>query len=302
MTTPEHDAARKRAIERIKKCLSLSKSPEPHEAATALAHAQKLMSHWGVDEAELTASRAHDEVVKTREVFGANMFIGVLIHVIEQAFGVKGIMEQNPGTARRTNIRFFGPEGRVLLAVYSAHVVEKAAWDAWYQYLADHPWVKTQPGSRQSFRLAWLYSVQSKIQALAPSSVEQRAIDLRVEQLYPVLGKVKPKAGNVDYSAARAGHRAGDDFHLHAPVKQSPLSLEHAKKAQPDKIWAGSTPKQCDICEEDIRDEFTDGKTKQGPWAIMCPRCLARHGLGLGLGLGQKYQKRDDGKFRKIEG
>lgn len=300
--TAEHDAARKRAIDRIKKCLALSKSPEPHEAATALAHAQKLMSHWGVDEAELMAAQTHDEIVKTREVFGANMFIGVLIRTIEQAFGVKGIMELNPGSAKRTNIRFIGPEGRVLLAVYSAHVVEKAAWDAWYKYLADHPWVKTQPGSRQSFRLAWLYSVQSKIQALAPSGVEQTAIDLRMQQLYPVLGSVKPKTGKVDYSSARAGHRAGDDFNLHAPVRQSPLSLEHAKKDTQDKIWMGSDPKMCDVCEEDIRDEFTDGKTKRGPWAIMCPRCQARHGLGLGLGLGQKYQKQADGKFHKVEG
>lgn len=30
-----------------------------------------------------------------------------------------------------------------------------------------------------------------------------------------------------------------------------------------------------------------DGKTVDGPWAYMCPRCFLKFGVGLGLGRGQ---------------
>ena len=48
----------------------------------------------------------------------------------------------------------------------------------------------------------------------------------------------------------------------------------------------------CDVCTKKIKDVepwFVDGKTKEGPWALMCPACFGKHGVGLGLGKGQKY-------------
>lgn len=75
------------------------------------------------------------------------------------------------------------------------------------------------------------------------------------------------------------------------------------------KKWFGSPETtECDICTHIhhtttlVKDGefFVDGKTKQGPWALMCPECFESHGIGrLGQGLGQKY----DGKtFEKLEG
>ena len=51
-----------------------------------------------------------------------------------------------------------------------------------------------------------------------------------------------------------------------------------------------------------IRDVIIDGKTTQGPWAIMTPESFKIYGRGLGLGRGQKYQKQADGRWLKIEG
>lgn len=66
--------------------------------------------------------------------------------------------------------------------------------------------------------------------------------------------------------------------------------------------WNGSEPSTCEIRGEKITDEFIDGKTKMGPWAIMCPRCWGVLGVGrLGTGFGQRYLKHD-GDFIKVEG
>ena len=51
-----------------------------------------------------------------------------------------------------------------------------------------------------------------------------------------------------------------------------------------------------------IANEFVDGKTKQGPWAIMAPSSWRRQGVGLGLGRGQRYKKQADGQWLKVEG
>lgn len=53
--------------------------------------------------------------------------------------------------------------------------------------------------------------------------------------------------------------------------------------------WLGPIP-ACDFCGKPGSAEgFVDGKTKLGPWASMCPRCHAEHGVGIGQGRGQEY-------------
>jgi hypothetical protein len=41
----------------------------------------------------------------------------------------------------------------------------------------------------------------------------------------------------------------------------------------------------CDICGE--VPALYDGKTRSGPWAYMCHKCMGLHGVGLGVGRGQ---------------
>jgi len=76
------------------------------------------------------------------------------------------------------------------------------------------------------------------------------------------------------------------------------------------KSWSGSKP-VCDFCSTDafdrliegkkdaVMDTFVDGKTKMGPWALMCESCFSKYGVGLGTGLGQRY---DAKTLLKIEG
>lgn len=79
------------------------------------------------------------------------------------------------------------------------------------------------------------------------------------------------------------------------------------------KIWYGSPP-QCDIAvhgvipgmpstSHDLDGQFVDGKTKMGPWAMMCLPCHRRYGVGLGTGRGQRYSlETESGEWVKVEG
>ena len=64
-------------------------------------------------------------------------------------------------------------------------------------------------------------------------------------------------------------------------------------------MWMGSTT--CDFCGKKITDKLVDGKTVEGPWAVMCPHCFTVHGVGLGIGKGQKYALDCHGNFVKVE-
>jgi len=65
------------------------------------------------------------------------------------------------------------------------------------------------------------------------------------------------------------------------------------------KRWMGTPPEKCDLCEKKLEEVFVDGKTKQGPWGILCSKCHAKYGCGLGEGLGQKYNLKTK---EKLEG
>lgn len=64
--------------------------------------------------------------------------------------------------------------------------------------------------------------------------------------------------------------------------------------------WMGRVPPTDDFGDP-VSDEFVDGKTDMGPWALMSPRSFDRHGVGIGMGSGQRYRKQPDGRWLKVE-
>lgn len=72
--------------------------------------------------------------------------------------------------------------------------------------------------------------------------------------------------------------------------------------SQTKKLWIGTAPARCQLCLDEIKDSFVDGKTCDGRWAFMCTNCHAEEGYGLGTGKGQKYTLQPDGTWEKVEG
>lgn len=220
------DNRREKLISRLKKCLALSASPEPHEAAAALRHAQKLMRELGLTEADLLGLELADALVKTREGFGACRTMNFLTSIVMEAFGVQCIYERNPGTANRLNVRYVGPRDRVLLAEYSHRVVWRAMQGAWDTFLTQRPWLKGDGGKRQALHLGWLVGVREKVEAIVPPEEETAAVNRWIVQRYGELvpGKaVKQKPVNA--AAFNAGVEAAEDFSLHTPVEEQRLAI-----------------------------------------------------------------------------
>jgi len=68
------------------------------------------------------------------------------------------------------------------------------------------------------------------------------------------------------------------------------------------KYWAGDVGDKDDYGRL-ITDEFIDGRTVWGPWAIMSPLSWREEGVRkFGTGCGQRYRKQHDGRWLKVEG
>lgn len=66
------------------------------------------------------------------------------------------------------------------------------------------------------------------------------------------------------------------------------------KRIVKEQFWNDDLPVGCALCPRQFteRDQFIDGATRGGPWAIMCRSCFAHFGVGLGPGMGQLYSYR----------
>ncbi len=61
---------------------------------------------------------------------------------------------------------------------------------------------------------------------------------------------------------------------------------------------------KCDICQVplDKEERFADAVYKPtGQWALMCPKCFQRFGLGIGDGIGQVYDSKTKAKLAHPE-
>jgi hypothetical protein len=231
MTTAQMDMTpeeRAKALSKIKKCLALSNSPEPHEAAAAMRQAQKLMDRLGVTPEEVEAPDVIETEVKTREGFGNCRYMNHLADMVATAFGVQVVYFRNPGTANRLNVRYFGPRGRAELAEYTHRVVQRALEAAWTKHLEKRPWDKSVGGKRQSFYIGWLWAVKAQVSALAPTDIERKATERFIALRHGTLTKVDArKRAELDAAAAAAGRAAAAEFSINVPLEEDQLKLEH---------------------------------------------------------------------------
>ncbi|WP_199438687.1 DUF7168 domain-containing protein [Vibrio owensii] len=118
-----------KAIEKIKKCLALANSTNPHEAAGALRHAQNLMRVHGITSTDVNVSGISEVLVTEPVQFKPKTYINILLHAIDKAFGV--ISHYTSKLCERTNKLkrypvFVGQEQTIELASYAYDVCMRA--------------------------------------------------------------------------------------------------------------------------------------------------------------------------------
>lgn len=234
---------RAKILDKIKKCLALSKSPNEHEAAAALRQAQKLMDKHGVTAADLGAVGYGSERVdttiqrgqgrrnkKTGETKPAPVptTLAVIINLMHDAFGVMPIVNSD---YRETDLNwyvvYYGPEDRVLLAAYAHTVVARAVEKAWQRFLKEHPEYKGAQGGRAGFYIGWIRAVRDQIHEFAMTEEEKASTQLVIQRdMGNSLVRLGVSKQKIYSGAVAAGQEDGASFKLHRPVGNERLKLE----------------------------------------------------------------------------
>lgn len=217
---------RNKAIGKIKKCLALSKSSEPHEAAAAMRQAQKLMQAFEVDEHEVSDYSNVCVQVPIQYSEKLPITLNMLIHIIEESFGVKAII----GCSRRVtdlsfDVEYFGPVMRIKLAEYAHVVVWRTLQSSWAAHLKNEPWLRGLRGARASFQVGWLNTVRQTIQSFAITDEDKQGTDLAISSKYGQLSIVKANKQRLDSELYGAGRDAAEGFSLNRPVGSETLKL-----------------------------------------------------------------------------
>lgn len=217
------------AIAKIKKCLALGRSSNPHEAAAAMRQAQKLMEQHGVDYALLELSDVAEAAVPVRSA-ALPAWEVTLAKAVADAFGCEMIVMRGHRLAfesqhRRSKYVFIGTGPSAQVAAYAHDVLAGQCAKARLAHIAKQPKqckqiTKTARGD--AFAKAWVYGATGVLERFASGACNQQVLDAYKAIHWPDLKALKPTnrevGRNVRDDSWREGSKAGSNADLKRAV------------------------------------------------------------------------------------
>lgn len=196
------------AIKKIQKCLALSKSNEPHEAASALRQAQKMMEQFGIEHPEILAAGVSAEWSKSSASKTPTKYEVCLASMVCDVFGC------DLGFTRRLNksglkieggYDFIGVSPATQVASYTFSVLRRQICKARTEYiqtsLKRHK--KNKTAAADHFCEGWVFAARSRVTAIHRTPEQDQAMNAYksihydpTKQIDPRRREIKAKAEN----------------------------------------------------------------------------------------------------------
>jgi hypothetical protein len=219
------------AIAKIRKCMALAKSGEPHEAAAALRQAQKLMQQFGVEHPELLAAGATEEWTKSCSRRTPPRYEVVLVSMVSGAFN-SDIIFSRQFNKSRTDIdggySFIGIAPMPEAAAYAFTVLRRQLMKARVEYIkvALKRYKKNKTAAADQFCEGWVIAVRNLVARVYPNADEAAAINAYTAIHYAQTTDMQPRRREMGQSDANMMHRIngyveGKNAQLHRGVGAS---------------------------------------------------------------------------------
>lgn len=211
-------------VARIKKCLELSKSPNPHEASVALRQAQAMMAKYNITLSEIEQLTIFSaKVTSTRK---SPMKYERFLHAaMAKAFVCTIILDNS--TEGKANFVYYGREADVRVATYMHEVLLRALQESRQEFRKAHAGDKNLNSLTNSFCEGWASAVFVTASDLREASKEKdieskvdAAANEYIQKSYN-LRTVKPRRRKVtraEFSAFQQGVEVGEKQSLHLGV------------------------------------------------------------------------------------
>lgn len=199
---------RSKALDKIKKCLRLAASSNPHEAAAAMRQARALMDKYQVTDGDVLMADVQETMARSGSKVNPPTWEVQLSTTVAWAYSCGIVFLAGPG-----QWSFIGEMSEV--ASYTMTLLLRQVRQHRRDYIADKlKRCKTSTKTRRAdlFCEAWVFSVRRKVAEFAGTNKPSQAVLAYIGQHYPELDKLNPLDRNASTNkfAARAQNDAAN--------------------------------------------------------------------------------------------
>ena len=221
---------RDQALSKIKKCLELAKSSNPHEAASAMRQAQKMMAEHSVTETDVTLADVSEAKAAARHK-AMTLWETMLSQMVSEAFGCEYFCRNARSLTKSLNVVkkmefiFVGVGAAPKVAGYAYQVLSRQCGNDRLTHIRKQPKnckpiTKTARGDE--FANGWVWGVKGLIESFAGTERDHRLIGQYMAIHYPTMREVKvknrAKGRNVSQNDSDQGYIAGKQAQLNRGV------------------------------------------------------------------------------------
>jgi len=214
---------RDKIIDKICKCLRLSESCNPNEAAAAIRQARNMMKKYDISEQQVLASGVKEASVSSGIDYKPPFWVLALSNIVAQSFDCRAFLSRKEG--QNHHFRFIGVGHSPEISSYTFEVLHRrlrrARKDFVWSLNVETKKEKTRRGD--VFAQAWLFRIAQLVSDFANTQRAKQAIDEYIQQNYGETADLyaKPKElDNPDYEDILSGMRAANEVDLHRPVAE----------------------------------------------------------------------------------
>ena len=214
----------KKIIDKICKCLRLSESGNPNEAALALRQATSLMKKYEVSDAQILAAEVTEGATFAGERYNPPFWALALANLVADAFQCRNLILRKYG--RQPEFRFIGLGFKTEVATYSYTVLHRYLLRAIEEFTLsvkkDGKKDDIEENRRiEVFAQAWLFRVGRTVSDFIGDEPDKEVIDEYIQQKYGETAELSGTAAdtkNDDYDDILSGMRSADEVELYRSV------------------------------------------------------------------------------------
>ncbi len=217
----------RKIIEKIAKCLRLSDSANPNEAASALRQARRLMEKYRISEADLELADIQEAGFDTGNAYSPPFWVLALANLVANAFDCRVILARRFGC--RPEYRFIGMGHSAEVATYTFKVLLRRLETARARFLAALEDTDDERERRADvFAQAWLFRVARTVERFAGDPRVEASVEAHIRRHYGEVDAhmAEPReAERADFDDILQGIRAADGVALFQPVRRQRTRL-----------------------------------------------------------------------------
>jgi len=217
----------RKIIDKICKCLRLSESGNPYEAAMALRQAHRLMRKYRISEDLVREVIVAESVVDIGQAYTPPFWVLALANLVADTFDCRVFVARHYG--RRPEYRFLGLDFSPELSTYTFEVLLRQLTGARAEFIASAPGEEDAESQRRGdvFAQAWLFRVAQTIRDFARNDEVLASVDAHIRAEHgetAELSQEPVQSENGDYEDILCGMRAANEVSLfRSLVNQPPI-------------------------------------------------------------------------------